>query len=48
MHDCARGCDRLRHLPAAETIERFYLKMLAQGEARVLWQEPRSCSYSIA
>ena len=29
MHDCARGCDRLRHLPAAETIERFYLKMLA-------------------
>ena len=39
MNDCARSGDCLRHFAAAETIQRFRFKMLAQGEARLFRQE---------
>src|SRR5437016_5055011 len=39
MNNCARRRDRFRHVRAAEAIERLDLKMLAQGEARVLGQK---------
>ena len=39
MNNCACGGDRLRHLRAAKTVQRFYLEMFAQGEARVFRQE---------
>src|SRR4029453_6257237 len=39
MDDCACGGDRLGHMRAAKSVERFDLEMLAQSENRLLRQK---------
>src|SRR5262249_61535817 len=39
MNDPPRRSNRLQHLSAAESIQRFRFEMLAQRKDRLLWQE---------
>src|SRR5581483_7663000 len=39
MNDCTGGGDRLGHLAATKSVQRFRFEMLAQGEDRLLRQE---------